>query len=121
MKYAVELTGNPIRLTIDNVPPIEQKQAFEPVVASPEVTSQSPEEPFLGFPHRGGFGRRGGCGRGRGKHNNPVILERLQMKQEHIRSKIASMEEMLKTPELSSERERVLLWRLKNSTRSNSL
>jgi len=108
LKYAIELTGNPIRLTIADVRPVEQKP-----LASPEVAA-FPEETTFATPYRGGFGKgKGrGCGRGKGKFNNPVMLERLQMKQELIGSKIASLEEMLKTPELSSERERVLLWKL---------
>jgi len=116
LKYAVELTGNPIRLTIDDVRLDEhQGRKAEPVVHTPEVTPSEEAVPFFPSHGRGGFGKgrgRGGCrGGGRGRHG-PVVMERLQMKEERIGDKIASLEEMLKTPELSSERERVLLWRL---------
>jgi hypothetical protein len=99
--YAIDLAGSPLRVDIH----ISSGQAPTGVT----VTSPAEANPDCGaWRGRGGRrGGRGGCGRG-GKN----IAERLETKQVRLETKIADLEERLKSSELPSERERTVRWKL---------
>jgi len=93
--YAVELNGSPLRLSIKTE------------VGLPSSSTVNSDIPKF---QRGGW-RRGG-GRGRGAGVSPQ--ERLAGKRIRLSERIANLEFQLKAPELKSERQRVLLWRLQS-------
>jgi hypothetical protein len=102
LQYAAELSGNPLRLRF---------QVEGEVKPEPEV---KPEALEVEEAPQWGFGRgRGGRGRGRGRRNmSPPVQERLGAKSSRISERIAILEKNLKDPNVTSERERVMLWRL---------
>lgn len=95
--YATELSGNPLRLQIKLVD-------SAPSTATP--TTENVERPWRGR----------GCGRGRGQGRQCGVKfspeERLAKKSSRITERIDWLETKLKSEELSSERERVLRWKL---------
>jgi len=95
LTYATELSGNPLRLQI--------KLIDSPVSLAP--TTENVERPWRGR----------GCGRGRGAGRGGVKFsheERLQKKSSRLAERIDWLETKLKSEGLSSERERVLRWKL---------
>jgi len=101
--YATELSGSPLRLEIhvSSTPFAETKAEVE---VQPEVS-----EWFGRGRGRGGRGR--GAGRGCGNHSHE---ERLSIKSSRLTERINQLEEKLSSEKLSSDRERVLNWRLAN-------
>jgi len=95
LTYATELSGNPLRLQIKL---IDSSTPMAP-------TTETVERPWRGR----------GCGRGRGAGRGGVKFspeERLQKKSSRIAERIDWLETKLKSEGLSSERERVLRWKL---------
>lgn len=99
LQYAAELSGNPLRLRFQ----VEGEVKPEPEV-KPEAEEATPQW---------------GCGRGRGRRGRgkrnmgfPLQEERLDAKSSCISERIAILEKNLKDPNVNSERERVMLWRL---------
>jgi len=98
--YATELSGSPLRLEIhvSSNPSVASE-----VDACPEVTET-----------RSGRGRRGGRGRGAGRGCATSHEERLSIKSSRLTERINQLETKLSSETLSSDRERVLRWRLSN-------
>jgi len=105
LQYATELSGNPLRLRFEMLEG-EREEKVEPEV-KPE-----PLEVGTATPQRV-CGRGRGRGRGRGKWNAlSSPQERLDAKSGRISERIAMLENSLKNPHITSERERSALWRL---------
>jgi len=96
--YATELSGSPLRLEIH----VSSTSVAE-VDACPEVTDTRP-----------GRGRRGGRGRGAGRGCATSHEERLSIKSSRLTERINQLETKLSSETLTSDRERVLRWRLSN-------
>lgn len=113
LKYAFELSGMPLRLSVQvgEKPNCSQESADDS--ASPEPGVNTIETPDISSRVRGA-GR--GRGRGRGKMNAgvPPMQERLATKCNRLSDRIAQVEARLANPALTSDRERVLRWRLVN-------
>jgi hypothetical protein len=98
LTYATELSGNPLRLQI---------KLIDSVPSSPATPTETVdrERPWRGR----------GCGRGRGAGRGGVKIspdERLAKKSSRLSERIDWLETKLKSEGLSSERERVLRWKL---------
>jgi hypothetical protein len=91
--YATELSGSPLRLQIKL---LETNTTVKPTCE--------------GFKGRGGRGCRGGKGLGRGGCKSPE--ERLTTKSSRLAERINQLETKLSSEQLTSERERVIRWRL---------
>jgi len=102
--YATELSGSPLRLEIhvSSTPSVEEIKTE--VDACPEVTE------FRSCRGRG----RGGRGRGAGRGCATSHEERLSVKSSRLTERINQLETKLSSEKLSSDRERVLRWRLSN-------
>jgi len=96
--YATELSGSPLRLEIH----VSSTSVAE-VDACPEFTEARP-----------GRGRRGGRGRGAGRGCATSHEERLSKKSSRLTERINQLETKLSSETLSSDRERVIRWRLSN-------
>jgi hypothetical protein len=98
LQYALELNGTPLRLSVkvSSLPAHTEAQ---------EASTESSQ-----YERRG----RGRGGRGRGARDGPALSpnERLERKTSRLTERIAFLEEKINSNTLTSDRERVLRWRL---------
>jgi len=94
--YATELSGSLLRLQVKLLSSETQKGA----------------EPLSVPTEKGGRGRRGCRGRGAGRGGCKSHEERLSMKSSRLTERINQLESKINSNKFSSERERVLRWRL---------
>lgn len=115
LAYAVEISTSPLRLRVELS---EESSTVESGTCTPSPVEETDEFPVW----KGGKGRRGqGCGRGRGQGcrrgqgqgrcQNLSYEDRLNLKSERLSQRIENLKNQTEG-DVSSDRNRVLLWRL---------
>jgi hypothetical protein len=100
--YAVELAGTPLRLQLN------------PMItpAKPEIAETQTEDGFRGAGRGWGRGKRGCRGRFGGEKPHFSKEERLAHKTSRLADRISGLETKINSGQLTTEREKVLRWRL---------